>query len=113
MNQPGIIPTLKRSVTLPLLLFYGVGTMIGGGIYALIGKVAESAGYYAPLSFILSGILALLTACSYAELSSRYPYSAGEAYYVDQAFHKRGITTLIGFLVILRALFRLQHSLWQ
>lgn len=92
---------LKRSIGMPLLIFYGVGTMIGGGIYALIGKVAGSAGYYAPLSFIFSGILALLTACSYAELASRYPYSAGEAYYVDQAFHRRGITTLIGFLVIL------------
>ncbi len=45
---------LKRSISLPFLIFYGLGTMIGGGIYALTGKVAGIAGMYAPIAFALS-----------------------------------------------------------
>ena len=74
--------------------------MVGGGIYALTGKVAGQAGMQAPLSFILSALLALLTAFSYAELSARYPFSAGEVKYVSAAFSKRSFSILIGWLVV-------------
>lgn len=49
---------LKRSVTLPFLIFYGVGTMVGGGFYALLGKVAGEAGMATPLAIALTGLLA-------------------------------------------------------
>ena len=91
---------LKRSISLPMLIFYGLGTMIGGGIYALVGKVAGAAGMAAPFSFMLSAVLALLTAFSYAELSSRYPVSAGEVKYVNVAFSQRYFSMLVGWLVI-------------
>ena len=77
---------LKRSVSLPQLVCYGVGTMVGGGIYALTGKVAGEAGLLTPAAFSLAGMLALVNAATFAELSSRMPYSAGEATYVKEAF---------------------------
>jgi amino acid transporter len=91
---------LKRSLTLPLITLYGLGTTIGGGIYVLIGGIAGRAGLYAPFSFILAALLATLTAFSFAELSSRFPQSAGEAVYVHEGLKRRSLAMLVGFLVI-------------
>jgi amino acid transporter len=98
MNQP---TQLKRTLTFPQLLFYGLGTMVGGGFYALIGKVAGEAGMATPIAFLMSGLLALLNAFTFAELSARLPFSAGEAHYVDQAFRRQWLTRVVGFLVII------------
>jgi len=92
--------TLKRSLTLPLITFYGLGNILGAGIYALIGKVAGEAGYFAPLSFIFASIIATFSALSYAELSSRYPVSAGEAVYLYEGFQLRWLSMLVGLLII-------------
>jgi len=43
---------LKRSLTLPLLTLYGLGTILGAGVYVLIGKVAGVAGIFAPIAFL-------------------------------------------------------------
>lgn len=91
---------LKRTITLPQMIFYGLGTTIGGGIYALTGKVAGEAGMHAPVSFLVSALLILVSAFSYAEMSTRYPFSAGGAGYVRAAFNKRAFTILIGWLLI-------------
>ncbi|MFW2403945.1 MAG: APC family permease [Gammaproteobacteria bacterium] len=92
---------LKRSVTLPFLILYGVGTMVGAGFYALMGKVVGEAGMAAPLAFMLTGLLAAVSACSFAELSSRFPVSAGAAQYVREGFRSIPLSTLTGWLVIL------------
>lgn len=68
--------SLRRSVSLPFLVLYGVGTMVGGGFYALLGKITGDAGSATPLAFLLSGLLALLSACAFAEMASRHPVSA-------------------------------------
>ena len=86
LQEEHIQVTLKRTLSLPLITFYGLGTIIGAGIYVLIGTVAGKAGMYAPVSFIIAATIAGFTAFSYAELSSRLPRSAGEALYVQQAF---------------------------
>lgn len=91
---------LKRVISLPFLIFYGVGTIVGGGFYALLGKVAGSAGYFTPLAFFIATLIALFSALSYAELSSRYPVSAGEAYYVKKAFSNEWLSSFVGILVI-------------
>jgi len=92
--------SLKRSISLPFLVFYGLGTMIGGGIYALTGKVAGIAGMYAPAAFALSALLALVTAFSYAELSARFPLSAGEVRYINAAFARKKLAALVGWLIV-------------
>lgn len=92
--------TLNRVISLPLLVFYGVGTILGAGIYVLTGKIAGISGVYAPFSFLVSAIIAAFVAFTYAELSSRYPKSAGEAEYVNNAFSKPWLTGLIGWSIV-------------
>jgi APA family basic amino acid/polyamine antiporter len=87
---------LRRALSLPLITLYGLGTIIGAGIYVLIGKVAGAAGTYAPLAFAAAGVIALFTALSFAELASRYPKSAGEALYVHEGYGRRWLTLAIG-----------------
>lgn len=91
---------LKRSLSLPMLTFYGLGTILGAGIYVLIGEVAGLAGMYMPVAFLLASVLAAFTAFSYAELSARFPVSAGEAVYVQRAFGKKELSRLIGLSIV-------------
>lgn len=91
---------LKRSLTLPLLTLYGLGTILGAGIYVLVGKVAGVAGLYAPIAFLLASVLAAFTAYSFAKLSSQFPKAAGATYYIHQAFAQRWLSTVAGWMVI-------------
>ena len=91
---------LKRVISLPFLIFYGVGTIVGGGFYALLGEVVGAAGLFTPVALMLATLIALFSALSYAELSSRYPVCAGEAYYVKQAFSSSSLSLMVGWLVI-------------
>jgi len=99
--SPSELPNaLRRRLGLPLLVLYGTGITIGAGIYVLIGAVAGHAGKYAPLSFLIAAIVMALTVASYAELSTRFPVSAGEAAYVRAAFQSRVMSTFTGLLTI-------------
>ncbi|MEM9784531.1 MAG: APC family permease [Pseudomonadota bacterium] len=80
---------LKRRLGAGLLTLYGVGVMIGAGIYVLVGAVAGAAGTWAPMAFLAAGVVVLPTVLSYAELATRIPESAGEAAYLDAAFGAR------------------------
>lgn len=95
------IPTLKRGLNLPLITLYGLGTVIGAGIYVLVGQVVSTAGIWAPISFMLAAGLACFSALSFAELCARLPRSAGEAAYVFAGFGSRALSVLVGILVIL------------
>jgi basic amino acid/polyamine antiporter, APA family len=95
---------LKRVVTLPQIVFYGLGNILGAGIYVLVGKVALFSGNYAIISFLIAALTACLTAFTYAELVSRYPQSAGAAIYVHHGFGKRWLSVLVGLLIVLTAL---------
>ena len=92
--------SLHRTVTGPLLILYGVGTMLGAGIYALIGEVTGAAGIYAPAAFIVAALIAGLTATSFAEFSSRFPKSAGEAVYVSAGFKNDRLALIVGLLIV-------------
>ena len=93
--------TLKRTLSLAQITYYGLGTILGAGIYVLVGKVAGSAGLYAPIAFLVAGLIAAFTAFSYAELAARYPFCAGEAVYVQQGLGIRGLAILVGGLIVL------------
>ncbi|MEO1702522.1 MAG: amino acid permease [Pseudomonadota bacterium] len=73
---------LARVLSLPMLVFYGLGVTIGAGIFALIGEVVRLAGDQAPLSFLAAGITAGLTGVSYALLVRIFPRAGGEAVFV-------------------------------
>ena len=91
---------LRRRLGLALLVLYGTGITVGAGIYVLIGAVAGHAGDYAPWSFVVAAAVMALTVASYAELSARYPVSAGEAAYVRAAFQSRALANAIGLLTV-------------
>lgn len=92
---------LKRALGLWLLVFYGLGTIIGAGIYVLVGEVAGKAGMAAPVAFLLAGLLAALTGLSYAELAARFPEAAGAAAYVGEGLHSPLLSRLTGFAVLI------------
>lgn len=92
---------LKRALSLPQMILYGIGTTVGAGIYALIGKIAGVAGYGAPWAFVLASTLAGFTAISFAQLSKRYPRAAGTALYIQEGFGSATIARTAGLLVIL------------
>lgn len=93
-------PSLKRTLSVPLVTLYGLGTILGAGIYVLIGEVVGKAGMFTPVSFFMASVIAGFTAFSYAELSSRLPQSAGEAAYAQEAFSNRLISAAVGWLVV-------------
>ncbi len=76
----------KRSVGLLGAIAIGVGGMVGGGIFAVLGVVAVQARGAAPLAFGIAGVVALLTAYSYARLSVAYPSRGGTVVFLDRAF---------------------------
>lgn len=95
-HEPGLSQNLSRM----LVLFYGLGTILGAGIYVLVGKVTAQAGIFSPFAFLLASVIAGFTAVSYAELSARFPKSAGEAYFVDQGFGVKALSMTVGWLVV-------------
>lgn len=97
MNNPA---TLKRVLSLPLMIFFGLGNILGAGIYVLIGKVAGHAAMYTPLCFLVAALVTVFTAFAYAELSSRFPVSAGAAIYVQEGFRIPALSLIVGVLII-------------
>lgn len=98
------LPTLARKITLPLLLFYGLGNILGAGIYVLVGEVANIAGMYAPYSFLAALFVVSFTALSYSELASRFPDSAGVALYVRKGLRSIPFSVVVGLTVALAGL---------
>lgn len=91
---------LNRTLGLPSLLFYGVGVIIGAGIYSIIGAAAGEAGHGVWLSLLLAAIPAGLAALCYAELCTRFPRAGASYVYVREAFPKRRWASfIIGFIV--------------
>lgn len=95
---------LPRQIGLLYLIFYGVGNVVGAGIYILLGKIAQISGYYTPIAFLLASLAILLTALCYAELSARYPHSAAEAIYLQEGLALPLIPQLSALFIIVGAL---------
>ena len=111
MSEPGaspanddVRPELIRAISLPLLVLYGLGVTIGAGIYVLIGAAVDQAGSYAPSSFLLAAVVMAFTAGSFAELTGRFPKSAGEAIYVEGGFGWPWLTRATGGFIVLSAI---------
>lgn len=91
---------LKKALGLVPLTFYGVGTIVGAGIYAIIGVVAGEAGYNMWIAFVLATIAATFSALSYAELSSTFPKAGAEYVFLSNAFpNKKVIPFITGYFI--------------
>src|SRR6056297_3394491 len=90
---------LRRRIGPGLLIAYGVGTMVGAGIYVLVGAVAADAGVWAPLSFLIAGVIAVPTALSYGEFASRLPEAGGPAVFVRAGFGLPWLGLAVGLAI--------------
>jgi amino acid transporter len=95
---------LKRQMGLTALVVYGVGDMLGAGIYGLIGKAAGLMGNLLWLGFLGAMVAALLTGLSYASIGSRYPRAAGAAYATDKAWRLSWLTWVVGLSIAVSGL---------
>ncbi|WP_345972137.1 APC family permease [Sulfurimonas diazotrophicus] len=78
--------TSRKSIGLVSAVAIGIGGMVGGGIFAVLGEAVSLSRGATPLAFLFGGIVALLTALSYARLSVAYPGRGGTVTYIDNAF---------------------------
>jgi len=91
---------LKRDLGLVEATIYGIGIILGAGIYVLIGPAAGLGGNAVWLSFVIGAVIASFTGLSYAELSSMYPKAAAEFIYVKKAYGSKSLAFLVGWLII-------------
>ena len=93
-------PALHRTIGPVQMALYGLGSMLGAGIYGLIGKAAGVAGNAVWLAFVVALVAALLTALSYASLGSRYPRAAGAAYVTERAYGFPLLSFMVGLALV-------------
>jgi len=98
--QSGDEPTLHRSIGPTQMALYGLGSMLGAGIYGLMGKAAGQVGNAVWLAFVVALVAALLTALSYASLGSRYPRAAGAAYVTQRAYGFPLLSFMVGLALV-------------
>lgn len=92
--------SLHRHIGLTALVLYGVGDILGAGIYGLIGKAAGQMGNAVWLAFLASMVAAGLTGLSYASLGSRYPKAGGAAYVTFRAYQKTWLAYAVGLAAL-------------
>jgi amino acid transporter len=79
----------------------GVGSMVGAGIFALLGQAATTAGNGVYASFLIAGVIALLSGISYARLAVHLPVNGGIVEYLFQAFPSRFAARLLSLIYLL------------
>lgn len=92
---------LKRTLSLWLLTCYGLGTIVGAGIYIVVGEVAHKADMATPVAFLVAGLVAACTGLAYAEMASRFPDAAGAAAYVAEGLGSPLAARITGLLVLM------------
>ena len=91
---------LKRELGLIDAVFYGIGMILGAGIYVLIALGAGLAGDMLWFPFLISAAIAFFTALSYAELSSMFHKDAAEYNYTRKAFKSETLSFAIGWILV-------------
>ena len=95
---------LGRHVGLFNLTMYGVGLILGAGIYVLIGEAAGFAGNAIWLSFIIGAVVASFAGLSYSELAALFPKAAAEYVFVKEGFQSDFIGFIVGWLTIITSI---------
>jgi amino acid transporter len=79
----------------------GVGGMVGGGIFAVLGLTIDLAKGAAPFAFLLAGAIALITSYSYVKLSIRYPSEGGTIEFIVQGFGNTLFSSIVNNLLLM------------
>ena len=95
---------LQKSLGFWQVMLYGMGSMLGAGIYGLIGKAAGALGNAVWLAFVVAMVAAMLTGLSYACVGSRFPRAGGAAYVTHQAFNRSWLSYVVGIAVMMSGL---------
>lgn len=79
---------MSKKIGLKEAISIGIGGMVGGGIFAVLGLAVSLAKGGTPVAFLFAGILALITSYSYVKLSKTYPDRGGTVKFINQGFGK-------------------------
>ncbi|MCG8330735.1 MAG: APC family permease [Chitinophagales bacterium] len=96
---------MNKGIGLKEAISIGIGGMVGGGIFAVLGLATALAKGGTPISFLIAGLIALITSYSYVKLSLKYPDRGGTVKFVNQGFgigvFSGGINNLLWFSYII------------
>ncbi|PIT85811.1 amino acid transporter [Candidatus Micrarchaeota archaeon CG10_big_fil_rev_8_21_14_0_10_59_7] len=95
---------LKRELGVFQATMLGIGIIVGAGIYVLVGVAAQETGKALWLSFAIAGVLAALTALTYAELGSRYPRAGSSYYFAKHAFGSKPLSFMLGWILVVASI---------
>lgn len=101
MNQEDKNDYKKGSLSLVGSVALGTGVMIGAGIFALLGQVAELSGTWFPYIFLIGALISAFSAYSYIKVSNAYPSAGGIAMILQKAYGKSTITASAALLMAL------------
>ncbi|NOY76832.1 MAG: amino acid permease [Calditrichaeota bacterium] len=82
------------------LIAMGVGGMVGGGIFSVLGLSVGMAGHAAPIAFSIGGIIALLTGHSYARLGLAFQSDGGSFTYMEKSVKSENLAAIGGWLLL-------------
>lgn len=99
-SSPSEVREVKRTLSVRQAAFIGVGSMVGAGIFALLGAAGEVAGAAVWLSFLLAGGVAALQGYSFAKLGARYPSAGGFLEYVVRGWGQGHFTGAIAWMML-------------
>lgn len=89
----------RNSLSLMGAVSMGAGVMIGAGIFALTGQIAELAGPWFPLAFLAAAVVSGFSAYSYVKLSNAYPSTGGIAMFLEKAYGRTSVTAAFALLM--------------
>lgn len=95
----GKAPKQRGTIGFWAVVAIGIGGMVGGGIFAVLGLAVTLAGGGTPVAFTLAGVVAAVTSYSYAKLSVRYPSEGGTVTFLNRAFGSGRVTGSLNVLL--------------
>src|SRR3954447_1987305 len=100
MSEPAVsddVPA-RRHLTIRQAAFIGVGSMVGAGIFSLLGAAGEIAGSAVWISFAIAGLVAILQGYSFAQMGARFPSAAGMLEYVRRGWGDGHFTGIFAWI---------------
>src|SRR3974390_3894471 len=93
-------PTNRGSLTVRQAAFIGVGSMVGAGIFSLLGAAGAVAGAAVWISFLIAGAVAGLQGYSFAKFGARFPSAGGLLEYVRRGYGDGHFLGIIAWLLL-------------
>ena len=91
----------KNSLSLTNTIALGTGVMIGAGIFALLGQVAELSGQWFPFAFLIGAVISGFSSYTYVKMSNTYPSAGGIGMYLKKVYGKTAWTATGALLMAL------------